>query len=701
MRECRGGITARKGNDMQHGTIWQISGVRPGLYAALCLLLQTGASAQVTTRTDEVGKLILKWHGEGTAAGLNGFQYENRDGGHSQYDIKVWPQVQLYQPTAVEKERKAEIGPANQVRPFPVLGNCSMSAAADKGGSLPRIYMGNRQGFEFLNAQYLGNNLYFYPEHQDYDPGWNGRNGWGDLYPANTPFVVISQGSSFTDQPFLKAFFSAAAALPPETQQVLLRNRILAPTLQAVFRKSNRVVKTEADYFTGAAHPPVFDGNQIDEAKMVAEAHDMLPPLIPPVAILEVLEETGATPNKDFFELDTVTDEKLGNVPGVIARVFRGVAQERQIVVTARKSPDLMRRPLTYKWVLLQGDPERVKIEPQGSGDTARITVKWQPQTQAATGITSHRVDVGVFVGNGVTWSAPAFVCFAMPASEMRFYDAEGRLQEICYDAGNPDLGLPTETDLRWLALGRKLGSDAAAKGIRLLSEALGKEGAVAFQSLASDLASSQEAWRKLSTGADKVAAEEAQKKLQESLKSKLTEGNSSLAGRMEQAVSQVADRLDLWTVPTSELQALIGASTKPGAKEAVKAAQQRLVDYGVLRENEDRLTASWQEPSPAIRYHLRQYNLTLLSEVLLPEFLDRTGATAYVDPLLTVRKAWRDVYVYDKQGLCQGWTRYSHGRTYEFDLEGWLLPRGRGEKSVAVKYVKDAATGTLIFVPR
>lgn len=699
------GFTVRKGNDMQHGTIWQIPGVRPGTLAALCLLLQAGTSAQVTTRSDDVGKLILKWHGEGTAAGLNGFNYENRDGGHSQCDIKVWPQVQLYQPTAVEKERKADMGPANQVRPFPVLGNCSMSAAADKGGSLPRIYMGNRQGFEFLNAQYLGNNLYFYPEHQDYDPGVNGRHGWGDLYPANTPFVVVSQGSSFTDQPFLQAFFSAAAALPPETQQVLLRNRILAPTLQAVFRKSNRMVKTEADYFTGAAHPPVFDGSQIDEAKMVAEAHDMLPPLIPPVAILEVLEETGATPNKDFFELDTVKDEKLGNVPGVIARVFRGAAQERQIVVTARKSPDLMRRPLTYKWVLLQGDPDRMKIEPQGSGDTARITVQWQPETRAATGITSHRVDVGVFVGNGVSWSAPAFVCFAMPANEMRFYDAEGRLQEICYDAGNPDLGLPVTTDLRWLALGRRLGGDGAVKGIRLLTEALGKEGVTAFQQLATELAPAQEAWRKLSSGSDKAAADEAQKKLQDTLKGKLTAdvgaGGSSLVLVMERAVSQVADRLDLWSLPTPELQTLIGGSAKPGAKEAVKAAQQRLVDHGVLRENDGNLAASWQEAGPAIRYHLRQYNLTLLSEVLLPEFLERTGATAYVDPLLTGRKAWRDVYVYDKQGLCQGWTRYSHGRAFEFDLEGWLLPRGRGEKSVAVKYVKDETTGTLIFVPR
>ncbi|WP_038159081.1 hypothetical protein [Verrucomicrobium sp. BvORR106] len=693
---------------MQHGFTRQIPGITFAWGALITLGAWLGSpnlSAQVTTRSDEVGKLILKWHGEGTAAGLNGFRYENRDGGHSQYDVKVWPQVDLYQPTAAEKERKADVGPANQVRPFPVLGNCSMSAPADKGGSLPRLYMGNRQGFEFLNAQYLGNNLYFYPEHQDYDPGWNGRNGWGDLYAANTPFVVISQGSSFTDQPFLQAFFGAAAALPPETQQLLLRNRILAPTLQAIFRKSNRMVKTEADYFTGAAHPPVFDGGQIDETKMVTEAHDMLPPLIPPVAILEVLEETGASANKDFFELDAVTDEKLGNVPGVIARVFRGSAQERQIVVTARKSPDLMRRPLTYKWVLLQGDPDRVKIEPQGNGDTARITVKWQSETKAATGITSHRVDVGVFVGNGVSWSAPAFVCFAMPANEMRFYDGEGRIQEICYDAGNPDLGMPATTDLRWLALGRRLGGDGATRGIRLVTEALGKEAVTAFQALAADLAPAQEAWRKLSAGEDKAAAEQSQKNLQEALKTKLTAdggtGKSPLAQQMERAISQVADRVDLWSLPTSELQSLIGASSKSDAKEAVKAAQQRLVDYGVLRERDGSLTASWQEPGPAIRYQLRQYNLTLLSQVLLPEFLERTGATAYVDPLLTARKAWRDVYVYDKQGLCQGWTRYSHGRTYEFDLEGWLLPRGRGEKSVAVKYVKDEAAGTLIFVPR
>ncbi|MEZ0390354.1 MAG: hypothetical protein ACAI34_24965, partial [Verrucomicrobium sp.] len=667
----------------------------------------TTLTAQVTTRTDETGKLILKWHGDGTAAGLNGFYYENRDGGHSPFDVSAWPQLQVYQPTTAEKEKKADTGPANQVRPFPLLGNSSMSAPADKGGSLPRIYMGAPQGFEFLNGQYLNNNLFFYPEHQDYDAGWNGRNGWGDLYPANTPFTVISQGSSFTDQPFLKAFFATAAALPPETQSVLLRNRILVPTLQAIFRQSNRVVKTPEDYFTGAAHPPVFDGNQLDEARMVTAAHDMLPPLIPPIAVLELKEESGASPNKDFFELDPVKDEKLGSVHGEIARVFRGAAGERHFTVSARKSADLMRRPLTFKWVLLQGDPSKVKIETEDNGATARITLAWHPAIQLPSGLVSHRVDLAVFVGNGVAWSAPAFVSCTMLPNEQRFYDEQGRTQEICYQAGNPDLGLPAATDLRWLALGRKFDADHGTRGTRLLEEAMGSAAAARLHQIAEDLAPAQEAWRKLTAAGDasKSAADAAMQKLQEQLQQRLTTadgGNAPLTQVVEQAVSRVADSEVLWQTPSGELESLAAASPKSNASATWKASLKRLVDLGVLQAEVGRLSATWQKnPGAGNRYQLRQYNLTLLSEVFLPEFLERSTAQAFVDPRLSVAKAWRDVYVYGKDGLCVGWTRYTNGRAYEFDLEGWLLPQGRNGKSVAVKYVRDEATGTLIFVPR
>jgi hypothetical protein len=689
---------------------WRTSPGRSSLAALAIVVTIMAASslpAQVTSRTDEIGRLILKWHGEGTAAGLNGFHYQNRDGGHSPFDLTLWPQVQAIQPTEEEKAKKTDVGPANQVRPFPLFGNSSMSASADQGGSLPRIYMANPQGFKFLNAQYLGNNLFVYPEHQDYDLGWNGRGGWGDLYPANVPFVVISQGSSFTDQPFLQAIFSTAAAFPPATQQVLIRNRLLVPTLQAIFRQSNRVVKVEEDYFKGIAHPPVFDGTWIDEAKMVHAAHDMLPPLIPPVAILQVESEEGAAPGRDFFEPESVKDEILGTVPGAVARVFRGSGRQRQIVVSAARSADVMRRPLQYRWELLQGDPSRVTIEPIGDGSKAKITIAWHPTVRGATGINSHRVDIGVFVGNGVGWSAPAFVTFAMLPNEARFYDDSGRLVEICYQAGNPDPGLPASRDLRWLTLGRKIGSPDATLGMRWLADALGAGGVNLLRAMADELAPAQDAWRKLTAAGDQPGATAANTALQDRLQQLLTtvpEGGASLETLVQRAVFDLAASPDLFLAHQPLIKDLLRSPVRATAPAAVQGALADLQKLGVLVETSQGPYARavrGELLGPGGSYQFRQLHLTLLSELLLPEFLERSTAPAFVDRRLSIPKAWRDVYHYDSDGLALGWTRYANGRTYEFDLEGWLLPEGRGGKSVAVKYVRDEKTGTLIFVPQ
>ncbi len=39
--------------------------------------------------------------------------------------------------------------------------------------------------------------------------------GYGDLYPTNTPYLIISQGSSGSDQPFMRAIpFTLAASAP-------------------------------------------------------------------------------------------------------------------------------------------------------------------------------------------------------------------------------------------------------------------------------------------------------------------------------------------------------------------------------------------------------------------------------------------------------------------------------------------------------
>ena len=83
------------------------------------------------------------------------------------------------------------------VRPHVTFGNSSTSAPPQLGGSNPRSYYVFPFGLSFLYNQYTRNNLYIYPEHRDHDPGHNGKNdGYGDLYPTNTPYLIISQGSS-------------------------------------------------------------------------------------------------------------------------------------------------------------------------------------------------------------------------------------------------------------------------------------------------------------------------------------------------------------------------------------------------------------------------------------------------------------------------------------------------------------------------
>ncbi|OYW77414.1 MAG: hypothetical protein B7Z37_04030, partial [Verrucomicrobia bacterium 12-59-8] len=201
----------------------------------------TGVIAQpVTLRTDKVAGLLNDWFAKGTAAGLQAIMYENRDGQHSPLNTALYPQLQVYK--GAENDKAA--GAATQLRPQPTLGNCSMASAATQLGCLPRIYMMDPGGNRFLAQQYLSNNLFIYPEHLDYDIGANGSGGggYGDLLPLNTPCLLISQGSSFTDQPFLKALLSTTAALPPDTQKLLIEKRLLMPTLQSIFRRSNKVV---------------------------------------------------------------------------------------------------------------------------------------------------------------------------------------------------------------------------------------------------------------------------------------------------------------------------------------------------------------------------------------------------------------------------------------------------------------------------
>ncbi len=655
--------------------------------------------AQITTRTDAVGTLLNRWATAKEAAGLDSITYENRDGEHSLFDVSLFPQLHRYVPSEAEKAAKKNIGPAAELRHEPTFGNCSMAAPADKGGSLPRFYYIDPNGLRFLSNQYLGDNLFFYPEHQDHDAGFNGRGGWGDMYPTNTPYLVISQGSSFTDKPFLQAFISATAALQPAVRDRLIKTRMLMPTLQSLFRHCNQMVKSEADYFTGKAHPVVFEGTQINEERMVRLAHEMTLAAIPPVVVLSADKETGTRSGVDFFEANEQITERLADTPCSISRIFRGSAYQRELNVTAHKSTDLMGRTLTYKWVLLQGDPQRVKIEPQWGGQEAKLTVAWHPGITLESGLISNRVEIGVFAFNGATWSAPSFVTFYMLPNEARFYDAKGRLEEISYEAENPDVGVPALEDLRWLTLGRKLAMNDPSLGIKLLRQTLPKDCVPLLKDLADELAKLQAQWRELS--AEEITKKDADElhtlmmgRIRERLVRPITKDGPPLCRAVEMAISKIADDPDLYPAFQDTLKLEGKAVT----------ARQRLLDFQILRAvtpGQFALCFKTADLTQGERYHLRQFHLTLLSETLLPEFLDRVPAPLFVDPRLTTPKPWRDVYRYGKGGAYIGWTRISRDRVDEFDVEGRMMPGGPKGKLLEVRYFRDVSKSKLDFAPR
>jgi hypothetical protein len=660
--------------------------------------LLTAGQAEITTRSDAVGKLLIEWDQAGTAAGLSAIFYENRDHQHSPLNLTLYPELRLF---PLGANTGSDIGPSSMLRPLPMIGNCSMAAPANKGGSLPRFYQMSPDGTNLLMMQYLSNNLMIYPEHQDYDIGANGVNGYGDLFPINNCCAIISQGSSGSDQAFLQACLATVAAFSPETQKVLIRQRVLMPTLQAIFRQSNQMVVKDLDYYSGVAHPVVFDSTKLDELKMIHRAHDMKPEQIPPLVQISVAEETTLTAGKDYFEPAGALTHKLADTPVSIARIMRGSVDEYGMLIYLGKIEDLQKKPLKLLFRVLQGDPNLVKIEHSGGGPYARLRVRWHPPMVTATGIRSHRVDIGVFASNGANVSAPAIISFYMLPNERRFYDANGHLTEIAYQAHNPDLGLPASPkDLRWLRA--MLDVSIAGDGLRsrLMEKLLALDERKAIQAAWIPLNDRQQVIRGLEAKPDQKDAvarlrTDLEKDLVRALDLKLP-GNRDLTVRS--AISRSLDTLstftDLYTTFQKDLLEMAAKSPKKTAVEDIRKDVQRLVDLGILIEQAGGVVSTVTAPeklSAAERYQLQGLHLTLLSQVLFPEALDRSTEPAWVDPRLTAIKPWRDIFRLDAStGARLGWIRYQAGRTHAFTVDGHLLPEAP-KKARAVVYQTNA----------
>lgn len=390
----------------------------------------TQPAAQQNAR-ERVHATLRGWAARGRAAGNHGDLYDNRDRGHSRFDSRLAPQVTAtaYEPDAVAASLDYGL---NHSLLFDVITFGNSSTAITSGRywrSQPRLALTDPGSAVHLARQHATNQLYVYPSHRDHRPDT------GDLFPVNTPYVLISETSSRSDQPHVRAIALILAALRPDTKALARDLGLIAPTVQMLFRRAMPGVTSDADYLSGAAHPVVFDGRQIDFERLLHLSNALSADALPPAIQLSVDVPTSPEPGIALF--GDGLREVLLDTPQAVARLFRGSARSRTYHADACATRDPNERALRFHWRLLKGDPALVEIITDGPGDCkASITVDWHDGV-AASGpgsLPGSRVDIGVFADNDAALSAPGFLSVSFPPHEQRVYRADGLIEAITHD---------------------------------------------------------------------------------------------------------------------------------------------------------------------------------------------------------------------------------------------------------------------------
>ncbi len=664
------------------------------------------SEAPVAPKGTEIGDLLRKWYANGTAAGNTGDYYDNRDGGHSLLDLAPYPQLQKVEYTEEQIKARQHWGRQQQVLPFVVFGNSSTSAPPESSGSNVRSYYTDPRGLLFLFAEYAANNLYIYPEHMDHDPGHNGSGGYGDLLPTNTPYLITSQGSSGTDQPFMKALPYVLAAFHPEVKKKLIQSGLLMPTIQMILRVTGKQLSGTKDYLTGKAHPSVFSGDYVNALAMVEMAHGITLSNLPPIAVIRVVKEEAPVNGVDYFEPGYT--EHLGDTPSVMARVFRGAGNSRKLVISAEGSRDVNKRPLKYHWAILRGDSNRIKIDYLNTEQSvAEITIPYQPRKPIGDNPTleSNRVDIGIFVHNGVYYSPPAFLTYYSLDNESRTYRADGQPVDIGYGAGSCQLSITN-----WLGFFDLLEPGANTWASRFLQSQFKPEELAALIQVATDFRKQHQAFLDAQSILEKTdkgepgaiqaaskAVEDAKQAESQILQRKILKSNLAASEFIQRALTELMRNPNLWRTNASDL----GTSYRSAdieSKDALDQVRKKLVQFGVAENVETpHLRVKMVQSGALTDFEwrlLQEFNGTLISRLIFPGVVEVKWRENYVDFRLAAKKDWRDIYSYSPNGIMTGWRRLQPEGVTEFNSEGAIIlekdAQGRCIRGRAVRYESE-----------
>lgn len=414
-------------------TIWN---PRVGILTAAFRFASDGAASRVQSNDHPVSKQLNDWYQSGQAAGNYGDLYDNRDRNHSSLNPGLFPQLSFTRYSEAAKEAGVDNGLNDKIL-FNAITIGNSSTAVTKGPywrSLARLATSLQRSSRLLYLQYIQNQMYIYPSVHDYS------DKYGDVLLANTPYMLVSHGRSGSDKPLLHIVAGILAAFKPEVKDYLKNNNLVMPTVQMLLRSGNLRLFRDAEYLTHKAHPPVFSVRDLDMPLIIRKTNALKIEDVPPMVKLTI--QSASEPVNGIDDFSRVKSEALFNTPSAIARVVRSTARDSKITLSTEDTIVPNGQTVKYRWVVLQGDKDKITITPQNdAGTVAEISVAWHAPFAAANppNLTTNRVEIGVFADNGTNVSTPAFVNFLFPANQIRTYDAAGKIQSIDHRTADKD----------------------------------------------------------------------------------------------------------------------------------------------------------------------------------------------------------------------------------------------------------------------
>ena len=372
---------------------------KPLLFGPNAVVPATG----VFGRTVAIGAQNLQWNFDlgcfdvkmnlvaASSGGNTGDLYMNRDGGHSMLTVTNWPGLTPVRLDSEGRQRGADLDFPNMNFPYPVFGNCSRALTAGPyWRSLPRALMTSESyRISTMAKFYLSNQFWVFPAVDDYNMTTNGH---GDVFMSVTPYWIATKGRSYSDQYYLRAALEASKSFHPNVKHELVSKGLLAPTIQAIIRKSLRSVKSPEEYLSPKAHPTCFPPSALDMDRLKKIASSMKTAQIPPVATIAMVAPENVEYSGSLPELTYAT-------PCAWAFVLRAAKPERNFIIKARGGEE-------YEFALVHDELEAGRLE-RLSADAVKVTID---KTKLSP---TNRVDMAVFAKNAKSdWGAPAYVSF-------------------------------------------------------------------------------------------------------------------------------------------------------------------------------------------------------------------------------------------------------------------------------------------------